>query len=76
MRLFVRQSMKRGRCNAFNQHYKSEVSDEGFDIILKKLNVNVNICNLLEKYFKFLKKMRKNMPKNSIQNMMKIEILI
>ena len=28
MRIFVRQSIKRGRCKAFNQHYKSEISDE------------------------------------------------
>ena len=28
MRNFVRKSMKGGRCNAFIQHYKSEISDE------------------------------------------------
>ena len=43
----VRQSIKGGRCNAFNQHYKSEISDEVFNIISKELNVNGNICELL-----------------------------
>ena len=71
----VRRSIKGGRCNAFNQYYNSEVSDEVFNIISKELNVNGNICDLLEKYFKFLS-MRNNMPKNSIQNMMMIEVVI
>ena len=33
MRNFVRQSIKGGRCNALNQHYKSELSDEVFKSI-------------------------------------------
>ena len=63
MRNFVRKAIKGGRCNAFNQQYKSEISDEVFNIILKELNVNVNICNLLEKYFKFLSKYEKQYGK-------------
>ena len=39
----------RKKCNAFNQHYKSEIIDEAFSIIPKKLNFNGNICDLLEK---------------------------
>ena len=54
MRNFVRKAIKGGRCNAFNQHYKSEISDKVFNIISKELNVNGNICDLLEKYFEFL----------------------
>ena len=54
MRNFVREAFKGGRCNAFNQHYKSEVSDEVFKIISKELNVNGNECDILEKYFEFL----------------------
>ena len=54
MRNFVRKAIKGGRCNAFNQHYKSEISDEVFNIISKQLNVNGNFCDILEKYFKFL----------------------
>ena len=46
MRNFVRNSMKGGRCNA----NKSEISDEVFIIISRKLNVNGNIRDLLEKY--------------------------
>ena len=59
MRNFVRKAIKGGRCNAFNQRYKSEISDKVFDIISKELNVNGNICDLLEKYFKFLNKYEK-----------------
>ena len=44
MRHFVRQSIKRGRCSALNQHYKSKISDEVFNIISKELNVNGNVC--------------------------------
>ena len=63
MRNFVRKSIKGGRCNAFNQHYKSEISDEVFNIISKELNVNGNICEILEKYFKFLNKYEKQYAK-------------
>ena len=51
MRSFVRKSFKGGRCNAFNQHYKSEIPDEVFDFISKELSVNGNICEILEKSF-------------------------
>ena len=54
MRNFVRKAIKGGRCNAFNQHYKSEISDEVFNIIPKDINVNGNICDLLEKYFELV----------------------
>ena len=54
MRNFVRKSIEGGRCNAFNERYKSEISDEVFNIISKELNVNGNECEILEKYFEFL----------------------
>ena len=63
MRNFVGKSIKGGRCNACNQHYKSEISDEVFNIISKELNVNGNICDLLEKDFKFLNKYEKEYVK-------------
>ena len=63
MRNFVRKTIKGGRCNAFNQHYKSENSDEVFNIISKELNVNGNICDLLEKYFEFVNKYEKQNAK-------------
>ena len=53
MRNFVQKAIKGGRCNAFNQHYKSEISDEVFNIISKELNVDGNECDILEKYFEF-----------------------
>ena len=52
MKNFVRQSIKAGRCNAFNQQYKSENSDEVFNISIE-LDINGNICEILEKYFEF-----------------------
>ena len=55
--------LKGGRCNAFNQHYKSEISDEVFNIVSKELNVNGNICEILEKYFEFLNKYEKQYAK-------------
>ena len=52
-RKFVRQSIEWGSCNAFNQHYKSEVSDELFNNLPKELKVNGNIHEILEKFFKY-----------------------
>ena len=63
MRNFVRKAIKGGRCNAFNQHYKSEISGEVFNIISKELNVNGNICEILEKYFEFLNNHEKQYSK-------------
>ena len=63
MRNFVRKSIKGGRCNAFNQHYKSEISDEEFKIISEELNVKGNICDILEKYFEFFNKYEKQYTK-------------
>ena len=53
MRNYVRNSIRGGRFKAFNQYYKSEISDEVFKIISRKLNFNCNICDLLEKFFEF-----------------------
>ena len=63
MRNFVRKAIKGGSCNAFNQHYKSEILDEVFNIISKYLSVNGNICEILEKYFNFLNKYEKQYAK-------------
>ena len=43
-RNFVQNSIKGGRYNAFNQLFKSEISDEVFNIISKELNVNGHVC--------------------------------
>ena len=66
MRNFVRKTIESGRCNGFNQHYKSEISDEVFKIVSKELNVNGNICDILEKYFEFLKKFEKQNAKDFV----------
>ena len=51
MRNYERKIVKGSRCNVFNQHFKSEIRDEVLKIISKELNLNGNICDLLEKYF-------------------------
>ena len=76
MRNFIRKAIKGGRCNAFNQYYKSEISDEVFNIISKQLNVNSNICDILKNISNFQKNMRNNTVKNSTQDTTIIEILI
>ena len=63
MRKFVRQSLKGGRCNAFTQHYKSEISDEVFIFISKELNVNGNICDLQENISTFYTNLRNTIQK-------------
>ena len=61
MRHFVRKSIKGGRCSALNQHYKSNISQEVFNIISKELNVNDNdnVCEIIDKYFEYTNKQRK-----------------
>ena len=54
IRNIVRKAIEGGRCNAFNQHYKSGISDELFNIVSKELNVDGNECDILEKYFELL----------------------
>ena len=66
MRNYVRKATKGGRCNSFNQYYKSEISDEVFNIISKELNfdnVSGNVCDILENYFEFLNKHEKEYKK-------------
>ena len=64
MRNFLSKSIKGGRCNAFNQHYKSEFSNEVFNIISKELNVSGNVCDNLEKCFEFSNKLEKEYEKD------------
>ena len=68
MRNFVRKSLKGGGCNAFIQHYNSENSDEVFNIISKLFNVNGNVCDILEQYFKILNKYEKQYAKEFDSN--------
>ena len=63
MRNFVRKTIKGDRCNAFNRNYKSEILDEVFNIISKKLNVNGNICEVIETNFEFLNEYEKQYAK-------------
>ena len=55
MRPFVRQSIEGSRCSALNQYYKSNISQEVFNIISKELNVNDNdnVCEIMNKYFEY-----------------------
>ena len=61
MRHFVRQNLKGGRCSALNQYYKSNISQEVFNIISKELNVNGNdnVCGIINKNFEFTNEQRK-----------------
>ena len=63
MRKFDRNSIKVGGCIPFNQDFKSQISDGVFIDISRKLNVNGNICDLLENYFEFLKQIWKTICK-------------
>ena len=68
MRNFVRKTIKGGRCNAFNQHYISLISDEVFNIMSRELNVNGNVCDILEKYFEFSNRYKKQYAKKFDSN--------
>ena len=59
MRKLVRNSIRVGKCNAFNQHYKFEVYDEVFNIISHELCVGSNLCDSLDKYFEYVNKHEK-----------------
>ena len=63
MRHFVRQSIKGGRCSALNQYYKSNISQEVFNISkelnLSKDDVNDNVCEIIDKYFEYTNEQRK-----------------
>ena len=61
MRHFVRQSIKEGQCSALNQYYKSNISQEVFNIVSKELNVkgNDNVCEIIKKYFEYTNEQRK-----------------
>ena len=76
MRNFVGRSIKGGRCGRFNQCYKSSISDEVFNIISKEINVQGNICEVIEKPFENTNKHRKIIEKNMIHNLMTIETSI
>ena len=64
MRWFVRQSIKEGRRSALQQCYKSKHSDEVFNIISKELDINGKLCEILEKYFEYINKLRKLIDNN------------
>ena len=55
----MRSSIQGGRWNASNTHFKSEISYEVFNINSKELNVNSNLCEILEKCFNFLNEYEK-----------------
>ena len=61
MRHFLRKSIKGGRCSALNQYYKSNISQEVFNIISKELGINDNdnVCEIIDKYFEDTNKQRK-----------------
>ena len=66
MRNFVQKSIKGGICNAFNQHYRSEISDEVFNIISKGTKKTVTYVIFQKSIFNFQTNMKNCMQKNSI----------
>ena len=58
MRYFVRESIKGGRCVALNQSYICIISDDVFNIIIQKIEVSGNICEILVEYFEYVNKRR------------------
>ena len=56
MRWFVRQSIKRGRVCAFNQHYKSKHCDDILKIINKELAVKGTVYDTIESYMEYKNK--------------------
>ena len=59
MKWFVRQSIEGGRCSAVNQYYNSIVSVEVHNIFSIELNINGNVCVILDKYVQFKNKQRR-----------------
>ena len=56
LRHFVRRSIKGGRSSVLNQYYTSTISDDVFNIISQELNVQDNICEIIDNYFEFTNK--------------------
>ena len=59
MRYFVRQIIKGGRCATLNHYYESATSDNVFNITSQNLDVQGNICEIIDKNFENTKKIRK-----------------
>ena len=59
MRWFVRQSIKRSRCTAFNQYFKFKIADIFLKTISEEVNVKGNICEVIEAYDKYMSKEKK-----------------
>ena len=53
IRWFVRQSKKRGRVCAFNQYYRSKLSDDVSKLVSEELNVKGNVYDIIESYMKY-----------------------
>ena len=58
MRNVVRRSLKGGLCAASNQYFISTISHEVFNVISKDLDINGNICEILDEYFEYANKQR------------------
>ena len=59
MRNFKCNSIKGGGCTSFNQHYKSENSDEVFNNILQELGIECNLSDILDEYSEYVYKHEK-----------------
>ena len=55
-RSFARNANKGDKCNAFDQHYKVELSDEVFNNVSQDLDVECNVCDIPDEYFQYVQK--------------------
>ena len=60
MKNFVCDSIMGGKCAALNEHYKSESSDELFNINSQEIGVGCNVCDTLDKDFDYVNKYGKH----------------
>ena len=56
MRYFLQRSVRRGRVCAFNQNYKSKISDDILKIISEELNAKGNFYDIIEAYLDYKNK--------------------
>ena len=56
---FARKNMKGGQCSALYQNYKSIIFDDVFNNPSAELDIQRNVCEILDKYFEYTSKHRK-----------------
>ena len=76
MMTFARKNMKGGQCSAVYQYYKSIIFDDVFNYPSAELDIERNVCEILDKYFEYTTKHRKKKKTDITHNLKIKEILI